>query len=196
MISVQFTWIGNDWLGMERHWLPFKASHKSLSPQTPRILQLQFSFHILSAQTPKILLLQFSCHITHKNYSRADELVSAILLVIFDPIAITPAVVHGIYQDLFPIYSTQDMFEFSAVSTPLCHRPGCLDSHKAFFFLEQNRNLIATRNAWRQWKSLCKISFQMGLHLVQLVMKIEFLLFKLNKERERFCLNENSIIIF
>lgn len=140
MISVQFTWIGNDWLGMERHWLLFKASHKRLSPQTPRILQLQFSFHILSAQTPRILLLQFSCHITHKNYSRADELVHAILLVIFDPIAITPAVVHGIYQDLFPIYSRQDKFEFSV---PCCHRPGCLDSHEAFFlsYLEQKRNL-------------------------------------------------------
>lgn len=142
MISVQFTWIGNYWLGMERHWLPFKASHKRLSPQTPRILQLQFSFYILSAQTPKILLLQFSCRITHKNYSRADELVSAILSVIFDPIAITPAVVNGIYQDLFPIYSTQDKFEFSALCTPCCHRPGCLDSYKAFFFPIWNKTEI------------------------------------------------------
>lgn len=141
-ISVQFTWIGNDWLGMQRHWLPFKASHKRLSPHTPRILQLQFSFHILSAQTPKILLLQFSCPITHKSYSKTDELVSAILLVIFDPIAITPSVVHGIYQDLVPIYSTQDKFEFSALSTLCCHRPGCLDSHKAFFFLIWNKPKI------------------------------------------------------
>lgn len=76
----------NDWLGMERHWLLFKAYQKRLSLQTPGILLLQFSFHIL-----------------RKNYSRADEFVHAILLVIFDPIAITPAVVHGILTKIsFP----------------------------------------------------------------------------------------------
>lgn len=118
MISVQFTWIGNDWLRMERHWLPFKAYQKRLSLQTPRISLLQFSFHIL-----------------RKNYSRADEFVHAILLVIFDPIAITPAVVHGILTKISShllctrqvwIYSTENSFCG-------CHSPGCLDSHKAFF---------------------------------------------------------------
>lgn len=147
MISVQFTWIGNDWLGMERHWLPFKASHKRVSPQTPRILHLQFSFHILSSQTLRILLLQFSCHITQMNCSRVDELVSAILLIIFDPIAITPAVMGSTKISPHLLYTNVcvDKFEFSALSTPCCHRPGCLDSRKIFFlfYLEQNRNSIA-----------------------------------------------------
>lgn len=86
MISVQFTWIGNDWLGMERHWLPFKAHQKRLSLKIPRILLLQLYIHIL-----------------WKNYSRADEFVHAILLVIFDPATTTPAVVHGMLTKIsFP----------------------------------------------------------------------------------------------
>lgn len=49
------------------------------------------------------VVLQFSFHILGKKYSRADEFVHAILLVIFDPIAITPAVVHGILTKIsFP----------------------------------------------------------------------------------------------
>lgn len=161
MISVQFTWTANDWLGMERHWLPFKAYQKRLSLQTPRMLLLQFSFHILG-----------------KKYSRADEFVHAILLVIFDPIAITPAVVHGILTKIsfpFTLHKTSLNLQHWELLTVTVQVDWILI--KLFSCLEQNWDSMATRNAWRQWKRLCKISLQIGLHLVYLALMIKFILF-------------------
>lgn len=106
----------------------------------------------LSPQTPGIVLLQFSPCILRKNYSRADELVHTILLVIFDPTAITPAVVHGILTKIsFP-------FILHKTSLNLQHWELLLAVTaqvvwiliKLFFCLEQNGDSMATRNAQRQ----------------------------------------------
>lgn len=132
-----------------------------------------------SLQTPRILRLRFSLCILRKNYSRADEFVHTILLVVSDPIAITPAVVHGIL--------TKISFPFTLCKTQRWELLLALTAQvvwvliKLFFCLEQNRDSMATRhedNARRQWKTLCRISLPIGLHLVYLALKIKFIVFK------------------